>query len=279
MTQNLYSWFSLILFAVFSLSVANGQEDLTGIKCVVRGDHAATPDASVKYKDGKVYFCCEGCATEFREDVKLKDRARHTLKANHQLVLTGQYVQTSCPMSAGLIDENLIAEVGGTKIGFCCQDCYDKVRNAKDLEAKAELVFSDSAFKKAFQKHQPEIDLTNVKCIVMPNRNVAANQSVDYKNGKIYFCCKRCARKFAGRPDEFATRANRQLVATGQYIQTGCPVTAGEVDDEESSDVGGVTVKFCCDECKDKIDNANSDEDRAELVFGEKSFRGAFSKK
>jgi hypothetical protein len=167
MPKNLYYKISLILFVALSLSAAvNAQEDLTGIKCVVRGAKAATAEASVEYKEGKVYFCCEHCADEFREDVKLKDKAKHTLKANHQLLLTGQYVQKGCPSSGGAIDENLVAEVGGTKIGFCCEDCCNKVKNAKNLEAKANLVFTDSAFKKAFEKKRTEINLADVKCMM-----------------------------------------------------------------------------------------------------------------
>ena len=280
MPKNLSAQIGLILFVALSIStLANAQEDLTGIKCVVRGAKSATVDASVEYKEGKVYFCCEHCADEFREDVKLKDNAKHTLKANHQLVLTGQYVQKGCPVSGGAIDENLIVEVGGTKIGFCSEDCCNKVKNANDLEVKAKLVFTDSVFERAFEKKQPEINLTDVKCMMLPNKNVVAGQSVDYKEGKIYFCCKHCAKKFADAPENFTTQANQQLVVTGQYVQTGCPISGGDVDDDESSEVGGVTVKFCCDKCKGKIDGAASDEAKAELVFSKKRFDKAFSKK
>lgn len=269
---------SLILGLALT-TFAPAQEDLTGIKCVMNGAKAASPDASVDYKDGKVYFCCDHCADEFRKDVKLGDQAQFTIKANHQLVLTGQYVQKGCPMSGGAIDENLIAEVGGTKVGFCCEGCCNKVKNAADLEAKAKLVFAKSAFKKAFEKKQPEVNLADIKCMMMPKNNVVADQAVDYLDGKVYFCCQKCAQKFSDDPEKYATQANQQLVTTGQFLQTGCPISGGDVDDDQASEISGVTIKFCCDKCKAKVDGATTDEAKAELVFGKKRFDKAFSKK
>lgn len=264
--------FSLTL----ALMTAANAQDLTGIKCVVNGKKAATSESSVEYKDGKVYFCCDHCADAFREDVKLKDKATHTVKANHQLVLTGQFVQKGCPMSGGAVDENLIAEVGGTKVGFCCEGCMNKVKNAENLEAKSKFVFTESAFKKAFEKKKTNVNLDDVKCILMPKKNVVADKSVDYKEGKVYFCCGGCAKKFATAPEKFSTLANHQLVATGQFVQTGCPISGGDVDDEQASVVGGVTIKFCCEKCKAKVDGAKDEAAKIDLVFGPKRFDKAF---
>ncbi len=276
------SLLSLAVFAVaFSFSIsgeATAQEDLTGIKCVMNADKAATLDAFVEYKEGKVYFCCDHCADAFREDIKLKDKSKFATKANHQLVLTGQFVQKGCPMSGGAVDENLIATVGTIKVGFCCEGCANKVNDTEGLAEKANLVFSESAFKKAFHKLPAEIKLTDIKCMMMPKKDVVEKQAVEYNEGKVYFCCGGCAKKFAANPDEFATAANHQLVSTGQFVQTGCPISGGDIDEDVSSVVGGVTVKFCCDKCKAKVDSAATEDAKAELVFGKKRFAKSFSK-
>ncbi len=276
------SIFAVAIFGlVFAFSVSNvatAQEDLTGIKCVMNADKSALVEAAVEYKGGKVFFCCEHCADEFREDIKLKEKSKFATKANHQLVLTGQFVQKGCPMSGGAVDENLTATIGTIKVGFCCEGCAKKVKETEGLAEKANLVFSEAAFKKAFHKKPAAINLTDIKCMMMPKKDVVEKQSVDYNEGKVFFCCGGCAKKFAAEPEKFAASANQQLVATGQFVQTGCPISGGDVDDDESSVVGGVTVKFCCDKCKSKVDSAATEEAKAELVFGKKRFAKAFSK-
>ena len=180
-------------------------------------------------------------------------------------------------MSGEKFDESTLIDVGGTKVGFCCQECMKKVENAENLEAKSKFVFTNAAFKNGFKK-KSDINLDDVKCILMTKKNVVADKSVDYKEGKVYFCCDRCVKKFSSAPEDFSTAANRQLVATGQFVQTGCPISGGDVDEEQSSVVGGVTVKFCCEKCKAKVDGSKSDEAKASLVFGAKGFKKAFSK-
>jgi YHS domain-containing protein len=259
-------------------------EDLTGIKCVVNGKKAAKAGSSVEYMGGKVYFCCGNCVKAFEADVKLKDKAKFATKANHQLVLTGQFVQKGCPISGGAVDEDQTVEVGGAKVGFCCEKCVKKVNDAEGLDAKAELVFANAAFKKGFEKKKeesdkPEIDLSGVKCMLMPAKNVSAKQAVDYNGGKVYFCCKRCVAKFSKDPEKYAALANHQMVATGQYVQTSCPFSGGKLNDSESTEVGGVTVKFCCGNCKGKVEAAESVSDKAELVFSKKAFEKGFAAK
>lgn len=270
---------SVGVMTLMFLSVANSQEDLTGIKCVVNGKKAAKAESSAEYKGGKVYFCCDHCVESFEEDLKLKSDAKYKVKANHQLVLTGQYVQKGCPMSGSPVKKGLVAKVGGTKVGFCCEGCMNKVENTENLEAKSKLVFTEKAFKNAFEKKKSEVNLDEVKCILMPKKNVIAGKFVEYKEGKVYFCCGGCVKKFNADVEKFTTQANHQLVATGQFVQTGCPISGGDVDDDQMSVVGGVEVRFCCDKCKAKVDGASTDEAKAELVFGKKRFEKAFARR
>jgi len=245
------SFFSLCV-AVATLAFAPGQDDLTGIKCVVDGDRAAVASKAVDYKDGKVYLCCDRCADAFKKDTKLAKNAKFSVKANHQLVLTGQYVQESCPFSDDAIDENLTSTVAGIEIGFSCADCQSKIDGLKTVEEKVALLFSEAAFNKAFALKQPEIDLTGVKCMMRPEKAVSAEQAVDYKNGKVFFCCDKCAKSFAENTEVYAVKANHQLVVTGQFQQTACPISGGDVDDEQVSEVDGVSIKFCCTAVKAK---------------------------
>ena len=49
--------FGLLLTSV----IAADDVKLDGIKCIVQKDKPAKADKSADYKDGKVYFCCDGC--------------------------------------------------------------------------------------------------------------------------------------------------------------------------------------------------------------------------
>ncbi|MDG1873310.1 MAG: hypothetical protein P8J27_05335 [Mariniblastus sp.] len=263
--------------ALAALTLAPQPEDLTGIKCVINGKKAASTESSVDYKKGKVYFCCDHCVESFKEDVKLKEEAKFAVKANHQLVLTGQYTQTGCPFSGGSIDEKITTSVGAAKVGFCCKGCLKKVDDLKSAKEKANLVFADAAFKKGFQLKKSDVELTDVKCMMMPRKNVVAKHAVEYKSGKVFFCCGGCVKRYSKDKKKYAAQANQQLVVTGQYKQVGCPISGGDVDDDQASKVGGVTVKFCCDKCKGKVDSTADKAKKAELVFG-KRFDKAFEK-
>lgn len=105
----------------------------------------AAEDKTADYKGGKVYFCCGNCPKAFE-----KDTAKYSTKANQQLVATGQATQGKCPISGGKLNPDANLEVGGVKVGFCCDNCKSKVVEAKG-DAQAELVFSDAAFAKAFE--------------------------------------------------------------------------------------------------------------------------------
>ena len=126
-----------------------------------------------------------------------------------------------------------------------------------------------------------KIDLTDIKCVL--NGNAAAKDvdgsSVDYKGGKIYFCCTNCPKAFtekvvsADNPDPvLAARGNAQLVATKQAKQAKCPFTGGPLKTELT--VAGATIRFCCDNCKSKASKLEGDEQLIAL-FGDAAFKKA----
>ncbi|XZE54490.1 hypothetical protein SH139x_000458 [Planctomycetaceae bacterium SH139] len=120
------------------------------IKCVMAPNKGANPEKSSEYKDGKVYFCCDGCKGKFD-----KDKDKFALRANHQLVSTKQYKQKACPLSGGDVNPDKMVKVGGVEVGFCCGNCQGKVAKAEG-DDQLKLVFGADAFKKGFDKVKKE---------------------------------------------------------------------------------------------------------------------------
>jgi YHS domain-containing protein len=119
-------------------------EDIAAAKCPVSGE-AVSKDASVDYKGAKLYFCCKDCAASFA-----KDKAKYAAKANLQLVVTGQAVQKSCPLTGGKTNASTAIDVGGAKVVFCCNGCKGKVSRMTPA-AQLKAVFADKVFDKNFE--------------------------------------------------------------------------------------------------------------------------------
>ncbi|MEE2825831.1 MAG: hypothetical protein VYE64_04300 [Planctomycetota bacterium] len=263
---------AVVISAAWVGLVTDDGPDLTGVKCIVNGNAAAKADKHSEYQEGHVYFCCGNCKAKFDASP-----AKFTVKANHQLALTGQYVQVASPLG-GKCAEGMSVNVGGVEVCFSNEKQMKRVADAPDLAAKAKMVFGKKAFAKGF-KPKSNIDLADVKCMMMPAKGVKASQAVDYKGGKVFFCCKGCAGKFAKDPSKFTEMANQQLYATGQYQQTGCPISGGDVDDEAVVSVNGVAVKMCCGNCVKKVESQADGAAQARLVFSDKAFQKGFEKK
>ena len=145
MLKKICSCFAVLLVA--GATVVAGDVDLKDVKCVVASAKNAAEGKSADYKEGKVYFCCDGCAGKFNTNKK-----KFAASANHQLVATKQYEQKACPFSGGSVDETKFTMVAGAKVGFCCDGCKGKVESAKDDAAKVKLVFGNKTFSKGFKK-------------------------------------------------------------------------------------------------------------------------------
>src|SRR3954470_14950828 len=75
--------------------------------CPVSGK-PAIESSFVEMKDGsKVYFCCEKCPKEYKADPK-----KFAVKANRQLLETGQIAQVACPVSGEPISKDHKVQVG-----------------------------------------------------------------------------------------------------------------------------------------------------------------------
>ena len=120
-------------------------------------------------------------------------------------------------------------------------------------------------------------EVTTVHCPVAGKEiKIADAKVVAYRDAKVYVCCDKCKAKMETDAAPFAAKANQQLVITKQYRQTKCPLSGGKTDKEQKTKVAGTTVRFCCDKCKGKVDEAKGDEQLA-MVFADKAFESAFA--
>ncbi len=129
-----------------SFAIAAGEVSLDGVMCLLQGTKAANVEKASKWKEGKVYFCCDKCLGAF-EKMTAEEKAKHSAKANSQLVATKQYAQEVCPFTGGKLNDEMVVKVGGTEVKICCVNCKGK---AEKMEGDAQLaaVFGEEAFKK-----------------------------------------------------------------------------------------------------------------------------------
>jgi len=117
------------------------------------------------------------------------------------------------------------------------------------------------------------ITLEGIKCVVS-GAAIDKSKSVDYLDGKTYFCCGKCSKKFEDDSKPFAMKANAQLVATNQYEQGACPFSGGDIKEDTMIEVAGAKVGFCCNNCKGKVEKMN-DEEKLTAVFSKEAFAKA----
>lgn len=112
-------------------------------------------------------------------------------------------------------------------------------------------------------------------CPVAKTKAAKEDKSVEYKGAKVYFCCGGCPEAFKKDTAKFATRANMQLVQTGQAKQVKCPLSGQDLDAATKIKVGDAEVAFCCGKCKAKTEAAKGDE-QLEIVYSDKAFEKGF---
>ncbi len=118
-----------------------------------------------------------------------------------------------------------------------------------------------------------EVKLEGVKCVVS-GEPVSASATTDYKDGKVYFCCMGCEKNFKADTAKYSTKANHQLVATGQAKQLNCPISGEPISSDKFLEVGGAKVYFCCDNCRNQAGKA-SGEQQVNMLFGEAAWNKA----
>lgn len=119
-----------------------------------------------------------------------------------------------------------------------------------------------------------EVKLDGVTCVVAGSKPAKADKSAEYKGAKVFFCCANCPKAFAADTAKFATKANAQLVATGQFVQVACPYSGKPTAEGTAVKVAGVEVSFCCNNCKGATEKAG--DDAVAKVFADEPFAKGF---
>jgi len=253
--------------------------DLTGVKCPVKGGPAKA-DVYVNYNYAVVYLCCAKCKAAFVEDMKLRSKGEYVARANHQLVVTGQYQQRACICGEGVPEKReFVSDVGGAEVAFFSAACKQKFDDAGGLAGKLEMAFAYSPFKKLFKKVESPFFQADLKCFMMPKKNVRSKYSVYHNGGTVFLCCSKCVRRYLRDSSEYVVSCNHQLVRTGQFEQRKCPISGGAMNPAVQVDVAGVVVKLADKAAKAKVEAAADDDAKAELLFSAEAFKVAFSKK
>ena len=139
--KRFYKAMSIILVAMVLLNAGDKDKKKHEVTCVVSGETIDETEYS-NYKKGKVYFCCGGCKADFDEA-----SATFAVAANFQLVATGQYMQTNCPVSGRGLNPKKVVKVANSDVTFCCGNCQGKTNIAED---KMAFIFADASFDKGF---------------------------------------------------------------------------------------------------------------------------------
>jgi YHS domain-containing protein len=175
----------------FSAADTDASDKKFEATCPVSGKPAGE-DHVLELKNGdKVYFCCDNCPKDYKAD-----RKKYALKMHEQLLETHQIAQVACPLTGKPVNKEDMVEMGHAKVGFCCEKCLGKFKEADD-EAKLKMVFSAAAMKKAFT-HQ-------TKCPVS-GKDIDPEHVVEYKGEKVYFCCPNCPKAFEADPEKFLSK-------------------------------------------------------------------------
>jgi predicted RNA-binding Zn-ribbon protein involved in translation (DUF1610 family) len=111
--------------------------------CPVTGEEAGTRYSS-KWHDGKVYFAASAAKTQFG-----KTPDDFAQAANHQLVMTRQYAQHSCPMCSKAIRRSHQSSLRRVGVYFSSDECRRKFID-QSTDKKMSLAFSDKAFEEFF---------------------------------------------------------------------------------------------------------------------------------
>ncbi|MEM1305121.1 MAG: hypothetical protein AAGG46_09495 [Planctomycetota bacterium] len=112
-----------------------------------------------------------------------------------------------------------------------------------------------------------------LKCFMMTKRDVKEDYAVDYKGAKVFVCCKYCVKRMGKQAERYEAQANHQVVLTGQYVQTKCPLTGEAITAQSPTlKIEGVDVFFAEAAQQTQIKGLEVKEQIA-TVFGKEGFK------
>ena len=118
---------------------------LTGVKCIISGQ-PVNQRFVCDYKSGKLFFDCEASRNRF-----IKDKTAYITKANHQLVVTKQFVQVRCPVQDKAISLDQKRAIAGVQICFCCDKCQQHFQDGSNTHQQIRYLFGPQNFDTIFQ--------------------------------------------------------------------------------------------------------------------------------
>jgi hypothetical protein len=146
---------SAFFACLLAMSATSNGQTYPGVKCVVDGSKQCLTRHNAEWLDGKVYFSSETAVKKFRSKLSNSATKRHpdpslTLKANHQLVLTGQYRQVRCPVTGEKPTNSIKLQVAGINVYFNNEKARSQLLTRKTTFARASQIFDSQKFCEAF---------------------------------------------------------------------------------------------------------------------------------
>ena len=137
---------SMLLVAPQETAQQDETIQLSGVKCIVTGKPVSSR-YQVAYKQGKLFFDCNSSRLKFESS-----KGDFRTKANHQLAVTGQYLQNKCPISKARLSSKsqFTHSVAGFKVRFCCEQCMSTFAEQQDADVRIKAMFGQQSFSSLF---------------------------------------------------------------------------------------------------------------------------------
>ena len=119
-----------------------------------------------------------------------------------------------------------------------------------------------------------DVPVVGVKCL-MSAEPAIARFTMNFKGGKLYFCCAGCRSEFTDNLTANSALANHQMLLTGQVRGTICLFTGRKLNPRFTIKVAGADVPLCCNGCKTKALAVKGDA-QMQLLFNNAAFAKGF---
>ena len=218
--------------------------------CPVMFETIDDPDGpTVEFRGQTVQLCCARCKSrwksmtdEKREVALAKAMAPGAGEEHHgaeaQAPAGAAVVNARCPVGGEALDQPVVTrEIGGVRVGFCCEDCakkWDGMDKVDRLSALAKVA---------------DFGPVNDVCPIGGEAIDADSPTARVDGRTVGFCCPSCAASFK-KWDEAKRAAFLSRFAPGEIVNTECPVAEHEINADGATFVFmGKTVQLCCPDC------------------------------
>lgn len=141
-------------------------DNLSGVKCLIDGAQSVSMQHAASYRGSTIYFASSKSLNFFKASVstqissnrflssphQAERQARLLARANHQLVLLGQWKQVRCPVTGKAVDPEFSSLIAGVEIQFADANALLTVNQLPCLAAQGEMIFRDKFFDQAFER-------------------------------------------------------------------------------------------------------------------------------